>query len=274
MLKRARLASLLLIPIVATGCSAIPTELQNNADSLAAYDNEVDYLLSDFNNKEVTNRNVEVMPVYDMTGPVNSGVHTTDNSSSSSVGGSVGNSITGSLPGNVDSNGTLKWVQRAEFNVTEEEFRWLCAVTQAEAGGQGADGMMLVTNVIINRIKAKKYPDVITAIKAPKQFSTWTNGSVTANLNKPDFKSKQSLLESKDKKTKELALNVAMALKGHDNSKGATFFLADWDSDWKKGEGWFWNASHGIGQPKTLDFLFQHGAHLFFKETGAPDHYD
>lgn len=117
-----------------------------------------------------------------------------------------------------------------------EEYEALCKIVQAEAGNQGAKGKQLIANVVLNRVKNDKFPDTVQEVILQDnggitQFSPTKNGSYHAAEISIDTMA---------------AVNRALA--GEDLSGGALYFKAGSETSWG-----------------GLDFLFQHGNHVFFK---------
>lgn len=126
---------------------------------------------------------------------------------------------------------------------SEEEIRVLERIIEAEAGGEDADGKLLVANVVLNRVRDESFPNTITEVVFQKsngvtQFSPVANGryeAVTVSQ------------ESKDA--------AQRALRGEDLSDGALYFAARKHANPKSMQ-WF---------DQNLTLLFQHGGHEFFK---------
>ena len=126
---------------------------------------------------------------------------------------------------------------------SEDEIRVLERIIEAEAGGEDADGKLLVANVVLNRVKDESFPNTITEVVFQKsngvtQFSPVANGryeAVTVSQ------------ESKDA--------AQRALRGEDLSDGALYFAARKHANPKSMQ-WF---------DQNLTLLFQHGGHEFFK---------
>ncbi|MBE5921805.1 MAG: cell wall hydrolase [Lachnospiraceae bacterium] len=118
--------------------------------------------------------------------------------------------------------------------ISDEDYNNLLRIVEAEAQNQGDIGKILVANVILNRVESSRFPNDITDVIFQKgQFSPVSNGrfySITVSESTRDA--------------------VDRALAGEDYSEGALFF-----ANYKYTGGWF----------KSLDFLFQHKDHCFFK---------
>lgn len=129
--------------------------------------------------------------------------------------------------------------KNAVISYSDEDYNVLLRIVQAEAGICDEKGKILVANVIINRVKSKKFPNSIKkVVYAPRQFSPVSNGSIN-RVNVTD----------------ETVACVNRALAGEDYSQGALFFM-----NRKRSGGsnvsWF---------DKSLTYLFSHEKHEFFK---------
>ncbi|MDO5572979.1 MAG: cell wall hydrolase [bacterium] len=116
-----------------------------------------------------------------------------------------------------------------------EEYKALCRIVQAEAGNQDAKGKQLIANVVLNRVKNESFPDTVQEVILQDnggitQFSPTKNGSYHAAEISVDTMA---------------AVNRAIA--GEDLSDGALYFKAGSETQWG-----------------GLQFLFQHGDHVFF----------
>lgn len=126
---------------------------------------------------------------------------------------------------------------------SQSDVEVLQRIVEAEAGGEDAEGRLLVANVVLNRVKDETFPDNIPDVVFQKengvtQFSPVSNGSyyrVTVS--------------------EETMAAVERALAGEDISDGALYFVARKYAD-PKNLKWF---------DENLTFLFQHGGHEFFR---------
>ena len=135
---------------------------------------------------------------------------------------------------------TLK--QRFCIDVSDEDLETLMKIVEAEAGGEDRNGKLLVANVVINRVKNKKFPNNVTDVVYQKaqnvtQFSPVSNGAIN----------KVTISEE----TKDV---VYSALKGEDISNGALYFMARKYAAPENVE-WF---------DSKLTFLFSYGGHDFY----------
>ena len=116
-------------------------------------------------------------------------------------------------------------------------------IVEAEAGGEDRKGKLLVANVVINRVKNKRFPDTVTDVVYQReqnvtQFSPVSNGTI-----------------NKVKISEETTGVVYSALRGEDISQGALFFMA---RKYATSENAQWFDNH-------LTFLFSYGGHDFYK---------
>lgn len=133
--------------------------------------------------------------------------------------------------------------ENRESLYSPEEIQILERIVEAEAGGEDAEGKLLVANVVLNRVQDENFPDTIQEVvfqssHGVTQFSPVANGRYD----------KVTVSEE----TKEA---VERALEGEDISEGALYFAARKYAD-EKSMRWF---------DEKLTFLFQHGGHEFFK---------
>lgn len=129
------------------------------------------------------------------------------------------------------------------IEISEQEREILERIVEAEAGGEDADGKLLVANVVLNRVESETFPDTITDVvfqceQGITQFSPVSDGrfwSVTVS-----------------DETKEA---VERALRGEDLSDGALYFTARQYAS-RDRMAWF---------DSQLTFLFAYGGHEFFR---------
>jgi len=118
---------------------------------------------------------------------------------------------------------------------TETDLMLLAKITMVEAGYESYEGQLAVANVILNRVKDKRFPDTIKGvIYAGKQFPPAHNGLL--DKSKPNA---SSLRAAKD------------ALNGKNNVEGAVYFFNP-----KVSRGSFWS---------ELDVVATIGHHSFAK---------
>ncbi len=128
------------------------------------------------------------------------------------------------------------------IEVSDKDLDTLMRIVEAEAGGEDRKGKLLVANVVINRVKNKRFPNNVTDVVYQKaknvtQFSPVSNGIID----------KVTVSEE----TKDV---VYSALKGEDVSNGALFFMARKYAAPENVE-WF---------DSNLTFLFSYGGHDFY----------
>lgn len=116
---------------------------------------------------------------------------------------------------------------RDEVDYAKEELKLLASLVHAEAGNQSYEGKLAVANVVLNRVKSKKYPDTIKdVIYQPGQFTVANSGSLAKQLERyADYTSNSQLLSVKASKA---------ALSGANNIDNRLYFNA-YKSAVKKG---------------------------------------
>ncbi len=123
--------------------------------------------------------------------------------------------------------------------VSDRDRRILERIVEAEAGDQGHTGKLLVANVILNRVRSKKFPSTIKRVVfSPRQFSPISDGAYSRAV-----------------VTKDTRKAVDEALHGIDGSKGALYFMDRRYSD-SSNIAWF---------DRSLTWLFQYRGHEFYK---------
>gem|GEM_PF-1949319 len=143
----------------------------------------------------------------------------------------------------LDAQGNLLEDGSLWDDLPEQEIMVLQRIVEAEAGGEDADGKLLVANVVLNRVKDEAFPNTISEVvfqqsKGVTQFSPVANGRYEA--------------VTVSKESKEA---VERALNGEDLSEGALYFAARKHAN-PNNMKWF---------DENLTLLFQHGGHEFFK---------
>ncbi|MDE7322285.1 MAG: cell wall hydrolase [Lachnospiraceae bacterium] len=132
--------------------------------------------------------------------------------------------------------------QRFCIEVSDKDLDTLMKIVEAEAGGEDRKGKLLVANVVINRVKNKKFPNNVTDVVYQKaqnvtQFSPVSNGAI-----------------NQVKISEETKDVVYSALRGEDISNGALYFMARKYAD-SENVNWF---------DTNLTFLFSYGGHDFY----------
>lgn len=103
--------------------------------------------------------------------------------------------------------------------LSASEYEALCKIVQAEAGGEGEQGKMLVASVVLNRVAHPSFPgNVESVITQEDQFSPVSNGSYQRSL--PDTETMSA---------------VNRVLSGENVAAGALYFKsvhssADWNN--------------------------------------------
>lgn len=132
--------------------------------------------------------------------------------------------------------------QRFCIDVTDGDLDTLMRIVEAEAGGEDRKGKLLVANVVINRVKNKKFPNNVTDVVYQKaqnvtQFSPVSNGAIDE--------------VTISEETRDV---VYSALRGEDISNGALYFMARKYAE-PENVKWF---------DSKLTFLFSYGGHDFY----------
>lgn len=133
-------------------------------------------------------------------------------------------------------------VSESEYVIefSDEDYKVLCTIVEAEAGDQDEKGKILVANVILNRVKSGKFPDNITDVVFQKSKKTYQFSPTRPGGRYYKVTATESTIEC-----------VERALKGEDYSEGAIYFAMKTSS-----KSWF---------NRCLEFLFKHGDHYFYK---------
>jgi len=126
------------------------------------------------------------------------------------------------------------------FAITDDDYKVLLQIVQAEASTEDVIGRLLVANVVLNRMEIGFGGDTIAEVVFDEgQFAPVANGRI--------------FRVTPDEVTIEA---VERALNGEDHSQGALYFMQR-DAASKRGIYWFDN---------NLTFLFKHGCHEFYEE--------
>ncbi len=129
--------------------------------------------------------------------------------------------------------------EKAVISYSDEDYRILQKIVQAEAGVCDDKGKILVANVVINRVRNNKFPDNVKAVVyEPSQFSPVLDGTI-----------------NRCQVTQQTIDCVNRALAGEDYSQGALYFMnrgisASSNVRWFDGK---------------LTYVMQYGGHEFFK---------
>lgn len=129
--------------------------------------------------------------------------------------------------------------QGERFTISDDDYQVLLRIVESEAPEEDIKGKMLVANVVLNRVLSDWFPNTITEVVfEKKQFAPISDGNYwRVNVS-------ESTVEA-----------VERVLKGEDESEGALFFMARALAN-PKNVKWF---------DDSLEFLFKHGVHEFFK---------
>ncbi|BBF45202.1 hypothetical protein lbkm_3964 [Lachnospiraceae bacterium KM106-2] len=74
-------------------------------------------------------------------------------------------------------------VDASAASYSKNELRYLSAIVYAESGNQSHKGKVAVANVVLNRVKSRKYPNSIKSVIYQKgQFTPARNGSLKKAL--------------------------------------------------------------------------------------------
>ena len=128
----------------------------------------------------------------------------------------------------------------SQLVMSDEDYKNLLRIVEAEAGGEDLKGKILVANVIFNRVKSPEFPSNVTDVVwqgGNPQFSPTADGRIyTVTVSE---------------ETKEA---VNRAIDGEDYSKGALYFVEETYAE-ESNMKWF---------KEELKFLFRHGEHDFY----------
>ena len=124
------------------------------------------------------------------------------------------------------------------FSLEDQEYQVLLKIVEAEAGCEDTEGRMLVTNVVMNRVRNGYFPNTVTEVVYQRQdgtaqFSPVSDGRIdTVNVS-------QGTIDA-----------VARVMNGEDISQGALFFRSV-----RSRSGWF---------DQKLSRVLEHGNHIFY----------
>lgn len=152
---------------------------------------------------------------------------------------SVGEEVA-ELVNNIDEQ-SWKLVERTKMS--DGDYETLLMIVEAESGGEDIKGRILVANVILNRVASDIFPDNVTDV-------VWQESGGSPQFT-PTVDGRIHTVEVSDI-TREA---VNRAIDGEDYSQGALFFMEKRYSE-DKNVNWF---------DSSLQFLFQHGVHSFYK---------
>ncbi|TAH71142.1 MAG: cell wall hydrolase [Anaerolineaceae bacterium] len=116
---------------------------------------------------------------------------------------------------------------RDEVDYTQDELKLLASLVHAEAGNQSYEGKLAVANIVLNRVKSRKYPNTIKAvIYQPGQFTVANSGSLAKQLDK---------YESYSSKSQLLTIKAAKAALSGANNIGSRLYFNAYKSAVNKG---------------------------------------
>ncbi len=116
-------------------------------------------------------------------------------------------------------------------------------IVEAEAGGESIRGRVLVANVVLNRVKSKKFPSSVEGVVFSHSGSRYQFSPIS------DGRYYTVRVSSGTRKA------VSMALNGDDPSQGALYFMERSYAD-SSNVSWF---------DRALNRLFRYGCHEFYK---------
>lgn len=131
-----------------------------------------------------------------------------------------------------------KWV----YDLSEEDYKVLLRIVEAEAGGEDIEGRMLVASVVLNRVESDAFPDTVKEV-------VFQNENGTAQFS-PAYSGRYDRVTVSEATIEA----VERVLGGEDISCGALYFAARKRAD-PDSMRWF---------DEKLTFLFAHGGHEFF----------
>jgi len=129
------------------------------------------------------------------------------------------------------------------YELSNEDYENLLRIVEAEATGEDLKGRILVANVVMNRVKSRKFPNSVTQVIMQRdngkvQFSPVSDGRF--------YRARVSEM------TREA---VQQVIYGTDYSDGAMYFVSAKRANASK-YSWFRG---------KLQYLFTHGGHEFYK---------
>lgn len=134
--------------------------------------------------------------------------------------------------------------KKYKYHISASDKKILERLVEAEAGGQGLKGKILVANVVMNRVSQSSYPNTVKGVVYAKSGSCYQFSPVA------DGRIDTVKVSSETKKA------VEQALTGTDYSRGAQYFMCRRSSS-AKNRRWF---------DTHLTRVFTYGAHEFFRK--------
>lgn len=129
------------------------------------------------------------------------------------------------------------------YDLSKEDYENLLRIVESEATGEDLKGRILVANVVMNRVKSRKFPNSVTKVVMQRE-----NGNVQFS----PVADGRFYRVSVSSKTREA---VDRVIYGTDYSDGAMYFVSAKRADAGK-YAWF---------KSRLTYLFTHGGHEFYK---------
>ncbi|MBR1693445.1 MAG: cell wall hydrolase [Lachnospiraceae bacterium] len=135
------------------------------------------------------------------------------------------------------------FMRKKSYELNEEDYENLLRIVEAEATGEDLKGRILVANVVMNRVKSRRFPNSVTQV-----FMQRDNGKVQFSPVADGRFGSVSISE----KTREA---VKQVIYGTDYSEGAMYFVSAKGAN-EETYSWFRG---------SLNYLFTHGGHEFYK---------
>ncbi len=132
--------------------------------------------------------------------------------------------------------------RKDQYGLSEEDYEILLKIVQAEAGNEDEKGKMLVTGVVLNRVKSSRFPGTVKDVVFQNHDGVYQFSPIA---NKTYYSANVS---------EETRAAVDRVLGGEDVSQGALYFAARKYADAEKMR-WF---------DRALVRLFEYGGHEFF----------
>ncbi|HHU73089.1 MAG TPA: cell wall hydrolase [Clostridiales bacterium] len=116
---------------------------------------------------------------------------------------------------------------RDEVDYTKEELKLLACLVHAEAGNQSYEGKLAVANIVLNRVRSKKYPNTIKkVIYQAGQFTVAKSGSLQKQLDN---------YHNYDSNSQKLSIKAAKAALEGANNIGSRLYFHTYKAAVKKG---------------------------------------
>ena len=116
---------------------------------------------------------------------------------------------------------------RDEVDYTKEELKLLACLVHAEAGNQSYEGKLAVANIVLNRVRSKKFPNTIKkVIYQAGQFTVAKSGSLQKQLDN---------YHNYDSNSQKLSIKAAKAALEGANNIGSRLYFHTYKAAVKKG---------------------------------------